>query len=193
MDEVARSSVWTIDRENVITSVGGDWDAFAAGNEAAALCGSSVVGRSLFEFIDGEETQRIYRLLLRRVRALDAPILVPFRCDSPEMRRYMRLEIEPLRERAVEFRGVLVAAEPRPHLRLLARNAPRSEPLLVSCSFCLRIRLPDDEWVEAEDAVVRLGLLARERIPRLAHGVCPACKAKLYDRLDDVGEPPTTS
>ena len=193
MDEVARSSVWTIDRENVITSVGGDWDAFAAGNEAAALCGSGVVGRSLFEFIDGEETQRIYRLLLRRVRALDAPILVPFRCDSPEMRRDMRLEIEPLSERAIEFRGVLVAAEPRAHLRLLARNAPRSEPLLVSCSFCLRIRLSDDEWVEAEDAVVRLGLLARERIPRLAHGVCPACKAKLYDRLDDVGEPPTTS
>jgi hypothetical protein len=193
MDEEGRSSVWTIDRENVITSVGGDWDAFATGNEAASLCGTSVVGRSLFEFIDGEETQRIYRLLLRRVRALDAPILVPFRCDSPELRRHMRLEIEPLRERAIEFRGVFVAAERRPLLRLVARNASRSEALLVSCSFCLRIRLAGDEWVEAEDAVVRLGLLARERIPRLAHGVCPACKARLYDRKNDVGEPPATS
>ena len=127
------------------------------------------------------------------MRALDAPILVPFRCDSPELRRHMRLEIEPLRERAIEFRGVFVAAEPRPLLRLVARNASRSEALLVSCSFCLRIRLPDDEWVEAEDAVVRLGLLARERIPRLAHGVCPACKARLHDRMDDVGEEPATS
>lgn len=193
MDAVGRSSVWTIDRENVITAVGGDWDAFAAGNEAASLCGASVVGHSLFEFIDGEETRRIYRLLLRRVRALDAPILVPFRCDSPELRRHMRLEIEPLRERAIEFRSVLVAAEPRPHLRLVERDAPRSEALLVSCSFCLRIRLPDEEWVEAEDAVVRLGLLVRERTPRLAHGVCPACKAKLHERLDGVGEPPATS
>jgi len=66
MDAVGRSSVWTIDRENVITSVGGDWDAFAESNDAASLCGSSVVGRSLFDFISGEETQRIYRLLLRR-------------------------------------------------------------------------------------------------------------------------------
>ncbi len=187
MDEVGRSSVWTIDRENVLTAVGGDWDAFAASNEAASLCGASVVGRSLFEFIEGEETQRIYRLLLRRVRALDAPILVPFRCDSPELRRHMRLEIEPLSGRAIEFRGVLVAAEPRPHLQLLARSAPRLGPLLVSCSFCLRIRLPNEEWVEAEDAVVRLGLLTREAAPRLAHGVCPACKARLYDRLDGVG------
>jgi hypothetical protein len=36
---------------------------------AAALCGSSVVGRSLFGFIDGEETQRIYRLLLPGARS----------------------------------------------------------------------------------------------------------------------------
>ncbi len=193
MGEVGQTSVWTIDRDNVITSVGGDWDAFAESNDAASLCGSSVVGRSLFEFIAGEETQRIYRLLLHRARALDAPILVPFRCDSPAMRRHMRLEIEPLSERAIEFRGVLVAAEPRPHLRLLARNAPRSDALLVSCSFCLRVHLPEEEWVEAEDAVVRLGLLTNERSSRLAHGICPACKAKLYGRRDDMGEPPATS
>ena len=193
MGEVGQTSVWTIDRDNVITSVGGDWDAFAESNDAASLCGSSVVGRSLFDFISGEETQRIYRLLLRRVRAVDAPVIVPFRCDSPEMRRHMRLEIEPLSERAIEFRGVLVAAEPRPHLRLLARNAPRSEALLVSCSFCLRMRLPNGEWIEAEDAVVRLGLLTLERTPRLAHGICPACKAKLYGRRGNMGEPPATS
>jgi len=192
MNAVGRSSVWTIDRKDVITSVGADWDAFADENDASSLCGASVVGRSLFDFIAGEQTQRIYQWLLTRVRALDAPILVPFRCDSPDMRRRMRLEIRPLRNRGIEFRGVFLAADFRPYLQLLARNAPHSEPLLFSCSFCLRLRVSDREWIEAEDAVVRMGLLTREETPRLAYGVCPACNTSLRDRFDRMGEPHTT-
>jgi hypothetical protein len=192
MNAVGRSSVWTIDRKDVITSVGGDWDAFADDNDAASLCGPSVVGRPLFDFIAGEETQRIYQWLLTRVRALDAPILVPFRCDSPDMRRRMRLEIGPLRNRGVEFRGVFLASDFRPYLRLLARNVPRSGALVVSCSFCLRVRLLDGAWIEAEDAVVRMGLLTREETPRLAYAVCPACNTSLRDGFDPMGEPSPT-
>ncbi|HEY8155574.1 MAG TPA: hypothetical protein VII72_15715 [Myxococcota bacterium] len=163
----------------MITSVGADWNAFAAANDGAALTGSRVVGRSLFDFIAGDETRRIYQLLLRRVRALDAPILLPFRCDSPDARRHMRLEIRPGRERGVEFRGVCLRSETRRHLRLVSASEPRPRALLVSCSFCLLVQVPPKSWLEAEDAVVRLRLLDGDAPPRLVYGVCPACKTRL--------------
>jgi len=188
MDEPARSTHWAIDAGDVITSVGADWDAFAAANGGASLAGSHVVGRSLFDFIAGDETQRIYQLLLRRVRALDAPIIVPFRCDSPDVRRHMRLEIRPARERGIEFRGVCLRSEARRHLRLVDASERRRRTPLVTCSFCLLVQIPHDEWVEAEDAVVRLGLLDGEAPPRLVFGVCPACKTCLHEASDGAAE-----
>jgi hypothetical protein len=78
MDE-RRSSVRTIDRENVITAVGGDWDA-AAGNEAARRAARASSGVS-----------RVHR---RRGDAADLPAapaqvreLTPISCPSAATRR----------------------------------------------------------------------------------------------------------
>jgi len=193
MEAPVQSTHWTIDGEDVITSVGADWDAFAGTNGGASLSGSQVVGRSLFDFISGDDTQQIYRLLLQRVRALDAPIIVPFRCDSPNTRRYMRLEIRPTRERGVEFHSVWLRVDARRHLRLVESSEPRSRTQLVSCSFCLHVQIREEQWLEAEDAIVRLGLLDSEKPPQLVPGVCPACNASLRGRLNELDESSATS
>ena len=187
-----QTTTWTIDADDVITGVGGDWDEFAGANGAAALCGTRVVGAPLFDFITGQETQRIYRLLLHKVRSADAVLRVPFRCDSPEVRRHMRLEIAPMSADAIEFRGEFLGGESRPRVRLLDPNEARSRTLLVSCSFCLRLRVPPDEWIEPEHVVARMDLLSGVAVPQLIHGVCPECSASLRERLGAKGDAPGT-
>lgn len=179
-------SVWQVDAHDVIEAVGGGWDAFAAENDAPGLVGRSVLGRSIHEFIAGDEIRRIHRHLLRAVRAHREPLSLAFRCDSPDLRRHMRLEMKPLGNSAVEYRAVLLRAEKRPHLRLLDPRGPRSPALVVCCSLCHKIRGKDGgDWLEIDSAAERLGLLVSEPPPRLAHGVCPSCKARLLQRIRD--------
>jgi len=195
MNEPNEPSIWQIDGGDLIETVGGGWDAFAKENDASDLAGKSVVGRSLFDFIAGDEVRRVHQHLLRSVRRFRTPLAVPFRCDSPDLRRHMRLEMRPAGGGAVEFRAVLLRAERQPHLRLLDAAEPRSYAFVVSCSFCHKIREKDEggEWMEVDTAADRLGLLVLQRPPRLVHGVCPSCKATLGRLRDrDVDEDPDT-
>lgn len=171
----ASPCLYAVDGDDTITSVGGSWRDFARANDAPELTEEAVVGRSLWHFIAGPETHHLYRLLMRRVRATDAPLLVPFRCDSPGARRSMRLEIAPGLDGALAFKGILLRKEGRRALRLLGGGEPRSRALLAICSYCKRVRTPEAEWLEVEDAVVRMRLLSAEQMPRLSHAVCPHC------------------
>jgi len=194
MAEHHEPTIWQVDAHDVIEAVGGGWDSFAAENGAAGLAGKAVVGRALHEFIAGDEMLRIHRHLLRAVRAHQEPLSLPFRCDSPDVRRHMRLEMRSAGGDAVEFRAVLLRAEKRPHLRLLDPTEPRSTALVVSCSFCHKIREGEGagDWLEVDTAAERMGLLISSRPPRLAHGVCPACRTRLLRLRDRDPEEPGT-
>jgi len=182
----SQPTIWRVGADDVITAVAGAWEAFATANGAPALASDAVVGRSLFDFIQGEEPQRIHRLLLLAVRSRSEgdTLAVPFRCDSPDMRRYMQLELACEDGGAVQFRATLLRAEPRPHLRLLDSAERRAPGLLVSGSFCLRIRGPDEAWLDLDDAVARLELLGPAP-PKLVYGVCAECLGSLRRRLGE--------
>jgi hypothetical protein len=139
-----------------------------------------VLGRPLWDFIAGEETRDLYRAILGRVRAEDVSVIVPFRCDSPAFRRWMRLVMTPGERGAVRFDGLLVRKLERIHLGILDTGLPRSRRELPMCSCCKRVRLGPD-WLEPEDAVARLHVLGAEPYPRLQQVVCPSCRATVED------------
>jgi hypothetical protein len=92
------------------------------------------VGHCLWDFIDGIETIRLYQAILQRVRAAAAQIVAPFRCDSPTLRRYMRLEISCQPQDSVQFDGLLVLVEPTSsRLNPLDLRFPRSHDVLNVC------------------------------------------------------------
>lgn len=184
-----RASLWSIDRSDVITYVGGAWDAFAIANDARSLCGSHVLGAQLFDFIADEETRLIYRLLIERVRSTNATVPVLIRCDSPELERRMRVEIVPGYAGSIEFRSVLLRVEIRPRLRVLDLHETRSRAELASCSFCMRVELPSHEWLDAESVVARTDLLRGSDSPRLIHGICPECDVRLHKQLSEESDP----
>jgi hypothetical protein len=182
---------YRVDAGDRITSLGGDWLAFAAANDAPELTPEAVVGRLLWAFVAGEGTQQLYRHLMKRVRASGAPIVVPFRCDSPNLRRDMRLALSHLSGGTIEFRTRLVRASPRTTLALLDRRARRGSRAISMCSTCKRVGAPGGEWFELEDAVVRLRLLSVHPLPRLAHALCPRCATTLRALAAPVRQPPS--
>lgn len=142
-----------------------------------------LLGQPLWRFITDDETRYIYELLLARVRTTGVEAVVPFRCDTPDARRYMTVRLAPgPREGDVAFTIDTYRHEPRRSERLLDAGTPRSDDLLTICSWCKRVRV-DEEWLEVEEAVVRLRLLEAPLLPALTHGACVPCVTSLRASL----------
>lgn len=170
-----------VDSQDIIIAVNDAWLTFAQENETPQLTRDAVIGRPLWNFIAGMETHQIYQLLMRQVRQSQERIVFTFRCDSPDMRRYLWMEIVPAPDRKIEFRNYLLREEPRRHVRLLDVTAQRNIELLHMCSWCSRVWC-DEGWQPVEDAVKILGLFGLTELPQITHGICPDC-ALLFEEL----------
>lgn len=167
---------YRIDSAGHIVSIEGPWDAFAEENDAPALAARVVLGRPLFDFIAGVDVRHIYDLLIRRVRS-GRTIEVPFRCDAPAARRWLRLSMAPAGD-LIEFRSSTLDVRSRPPQALLASARRRSAELLLICSWCKQVELREG-WREIEEAVQTLALLDGAAMPGLTHGLCPACAQRV--------------
>lgn len=186
MDAV-RSTRYAVDATDRLVALDEQWDAFAQANGAPRLERSQVLGRSLWDFISDPHTVALYKMLLARVRENDTAIILPLRCDSPDRRRYMRLVIAPLHRGSARFDAILEREEARPRVALLDPAARRSGDVLVICSWCKRVRTAPDEWLEVEDAVVRMNLFEAAAVPQLSHGICPECERIVNDIAEEEG------
>ena len=175
---------YDVDAAGCIVAVAGDWDAFARANDAGALTAADVTGQPLSTYLADAATRQLYELLLERVRRDARRIVVPIRCDAPDRRREIELELEPLPAGGVRFHSTVIAETPRSRIPLLDRRAVRSEDLLRMCCMCHAIATERGVWLDLEEAVERLPPLRPEPVPPITHGVCPRC-FEIWER--DVG------
>jgi hypothetical protein len=138
------------------------------------------LGRSLWDFVAGNDVRKLQRMLLRRVRDEVRDIELPFRCDGPDFRREMDIRIVADRSgRVVMFSARLRSEEERDEPQpILDPRAPRGEDFLTMCAWCDRF-LVEGQWVEVEEAAKRLELFRRSELPMLDHGICPECGGTL--------------
>ncbi|MDJ0786335.1 MAG: hypothetical protein QNK05_05975 [Myxococcota bacterium] len=166
---------YAIDGSDLLADLGVGWDEFALRNDAPELAAERVVGLPIWGFIHGEETREVYRRLFEWVRASDARIAVPFRCDSPDLFRFMRLELSAGGDGRIAIQSVLELEKPRRHLSLLDRAVGRSEEELPACSFCKRV-LAQGRWSEPEVALAATGWAACAHPPLTREVVCEQCQ-----------------
>lgn len=169
---------YAIDEQDHLVKVDKGYYSFAAEN-GWAEAGTSL-GRSLWDYVAGEEMKKLQRMLIRRIRNEVRSVELPFRCDGPGVRREMKIRIVARPGgRAVLFSARLRSAEerevPQP---LLDPEVPRGEDSLTMCGWCDRFEV-DGEWVEVEEAARRLELFNRPELPALSHGICPDCNEML--------------
>lgn len=177
------------DRSGELLYAGGrGWSEFSASN-GSLFPPSAVVGRNLFEVIDGEEVRSTYRALHDKVVAGESHLTFEFRCDSAAVERLMRMSLGPVVVDAavagVLYQSTLVSSVARVPLRYLSNDealrrhrASLNLPLVTICAFCADIREPSGEWCKPEEHYRRGGSAEAQ----LSHGVCGKCR-------DDVVQP----
>ena len=182
MTPVNRDILYRVNERDEISFVNDEWDRFAAGNDGEHLKSSHVLCRPLWDFVGDFSTGAIYRDLLARVRA-GHNARFNFRCDSPTCTRVMEMDVVPGPDGAVEFRTRPLIERPREAQLLLDPRVPRSNRVLLGCSWCKRFDI-DGDWLEVEEAVARLRLFERSPLPLVTHGVCESCLAELMRVLE---------
>ena len=178
---------YAVDASDTIISVSPTWLAFARENGAPELSEPAVVGRSLWDFIDGPETVSLYKAIFQRVRSSTPRVMMPFRCDSPTLRRHMRLDITRCPDGGLQFDSVLEHVEVTAQLDLLDSAFPRSDNILTMCSCCKRAIIEPFGWLEIEEAAHRMRVVDKARAPKIRQAICPRCRAAASAASNDCG------
>lgn len=178
VDTVQQHYCYAIDEQDRLTHLSDDWLSFAAENNAAELTESSLLGHSLWEYIEGQDTILLYKKLFERVRETQQQQCLPFRCDAPIFERHMRMNIVPQPSGSIHFDCVIVKVRIVPAVHLLEPTQRRSADCLHMCSFCKRVEVPPLGWLEVAEVVGRMHLFRAEQMPKVQQTVCPLCRER---------------
>jgi hypothetical protein len=173
--------------EGVIQSVGEqNWEQFAYSNNAPNLNADSILGRNFFDFVAGETVkQHLDKQLRLLVQSDFRNLVLPYRCDSPDIKRNMRQSITLLVENSKAsgflFQSVLLNSKQRPPLDIFdvstiekSMSEDRELEIIYMCSYCQKVKsetYTQSNWIEAED-YYRAGGHSNVRI---SHGLCMPC------------------
>ncbi len=148
--------IYRVNSSDQICFANRPYDEFARANDGEPALSSAVLNRSLWSFIADPVTEQLYREVLRRVRS-GRTIKFTLRCDSPDCRRLMEMEVVAAADQNVTFRTRLLSQESRPPQAMLERHTRTSDHLLRMCSWCCRVNW-DGNWIELEVAARQSGL-----------------------------------
>lgn len=176
--------VYRIDADDRLVYVNAGWDRFAIENDSAHLVAEQVLHTRIWDFIEDPETRHLHQVLVRRVRSDGQILKLPFRCDSPSVRRDMTMEILPAGigyRSHVEYHCHIDRIERRAPVLLPEQCAWRSSRRIRMCSWCKMIHVDGEGWVETQVGVERLRLFDRRKLPEITHTICDPCLRDLYD------------
>ena len=164
-----------VDVNDDLAWVDSSWLGFANENGASDLTKTPIQGKCLWDFIADESTRNLYREIHRRVRSTGRAIVLPLRCDSPNLKRYMQLTISPGFSGALDYRCILHRVELQPRLTILEYSTKRSSDMLTMCSCCKKVCVEPMGWVHVEAVAAKLHLFDSDTVPQLQYLVCPEC------------------
>lgn len=173
---------YELDTDDLISGVSENWDTFAYHNDGEAARAEAVVGRRIWDFVEGPETCALLRAIYERARA-SRTVEVPFRCDAPSTARWLMLRAEPATQGRIRIATWTVAENARAAVGLLDRCANRCEQTIRICSWCHSIWM-DTEWTDLENAITRMKLLDNAPLPQLTHGICEHCTDSVMSELE---------
>jgi len=180
---------YRIDADDILVDLNPAWDRFALDNGAPELRGDRVRHRRLWAFIADPDARELHRRLLERLRSTGRAVTLPFRCDSPDTRRFMEMDIVPRADGAVVFHCRLLRSERRRPVALSDAGAGQAGPLVKMCSWCKRIEVAPGDWRELEVAIRALKLFEVDPPPGVSHGWCGTCLDALFPGAREVQRP----
>ncbi len=170
--------IYKIDQNDNITYLNPQWDIFALANQADHLKKEIVLNSSLWTYISCQDTRQIYRAIFEKIRKNRTVMIIPYRCDSPDTRRFMTLEISASENATIKFISRTERVEKREPVDILNSSANRSEEFIAICSWCKKVRVEPDNWIELEHFMSLNKPFLKGHTPALSHSICPSCLDK---------------
>ncbi len=174
---------YTLDATDTIVAVGGAWNDFAIKNDGAEIVSEKVIGKKLDQFVHGDETLMFVRTMIMSARVLKRPVVRPYRCDSPSLKRFMEMKVEPKERGEVDVSHRELRSEPSLHAVRVAAAAMGTSAISVKrCSICNWVRA-QQVWSELDEAIAaqRVSLVDSQAL-RVVYGVCPDCLVNIAPR-----------
>jgi hypothetical protein len=161
-----RPTEYRLDFDNCIVGVSGPWDAFAAENGAPGAQSDAILGRRLWDFVEGHQTRALLNNLFMIVRLRGEGMKLQHRRDAPAVRRVFEMTVEPQPDDGLTVAHRLLSSSAAPGARLIAFT-PQGDRSRCSIYGAVRV---GDKWFDPF-------ALADERFFIGAYGVCPECAA----------------
>ncbi len=173
---------YRLDTRDRIIEVSGDWDRFAHDNGADELTSYLVIGVPLRKFISGDVTRMFIDTMHARARLSGQPMTIPYRCDSPGVKRFMEMSLTAIGNELVSEHRLL--AEHAMHHVLDFRIADEGRPCTWTkrCSMCNRLTAHDGRLLEPDD-FAETGRTDGKAVNVIYH-ICPDCRGKVRARLE---------
>lgn len=183
----SRPTILRLDEEDRIVSFDVAWVRFALENGAPELTRPSLLGLSVWGFIQGEGLRDRWDGIFDRVRQSRWPVEVPLRCDSSTLRRTVAVQVVPRGPRDIEMR-TFTLSEASQEAPLLSTSAERSSSTITLCSHCQGVqRGGNGSWQPFDEFLDGLGALRHSYLPSIERGLCAKCEA-LLERLGNVSD-----
>lgn len=171
-NSLPQTTYW-LDCHDRLREVCASWDEFALDNEGPGCVGAQVRGRPIWDFVAGDDARMWLRVLLMQARMIGRTITRPYRCDSPRLRRFMEMSIQPEQAGELRVRHTVLRTEPREAAIQFHGVCAHRTNLQRRCSVCGRIE-HEQGWVEPERAITRGGP-GMTRAFQVVYAVCDEC------------------
>jgi len=166
-NSIPTSTAYWVDGNDIIIKTSLNWDIFADANNGVGNKTEEIVNRYIWDFIIDDKTRRWLSGFFKRVREDKKPVIIPYRCDTPALKRYMQMTI------SVESEDILMVKhrviKTVPMQKPVHFRASISEKSIKRCSVCNRI-LIDNDWLEPEKSMIGEYVSVR-------YGVCEQCES----------------
>lgn len=181
-------SYW-LDDQNIIRKVDKYWDQNMDVNIWTERASSkAIIGQNILSFICDDITRMYVSTMVSSVRLLKKELCRPYRCDTPDLKRYWQMIISPVVNDGVRVSHELIRTEPLLKkifcktivTPLPLSSAPTGDKVKpnnnshIRCSLCNRIsRMHSDKWQDI-DALAE-DIKGPDLTLSVLYGICPAC------------------
>lgn len=172
--------IYWLDQSRKIIDVSGPWDEFAVENNGRDALAGRVRGRLLWEFIKGDATRMWMDTLINLAVVTGRQVERLYRCDSPDLKRNMKMTIIPGYDTLIKIEHQLLSTE-RKHVSSRFHYSGDDLPgIRKRCSICGRINSPEG-WSEPDREALDKGLEGDISF-RVIYTVCDDCSSDLVSR-----------
>ncbi len=171
-----KTSEYVLDASDRIISVSPQWDQFAIENDTPGAMAENVIGRQVWDFVEGLETASYLNAIFFACRMDTESFDILYRCDAPEIKRMFRMSVHPEEKGVLTLRHDLLHSKSRLHTNKVEVFTDHYDS--TRCSVCCSF-LIGENWIDV------FPYLNDRYFPK-SYSVCPACRELAQKGIDQM-------